>query len=63
MVTYYEPGNVESLAAAIGRLYELPVVRATQAAKAQEFLRQYGWEAQGSALVSMYHNLVGETTA
>jgi glycosyltransferase involved in cell wall biosynthesis len=63
MVAYYEPGSVQSLAAAIARLFELPAVRTTQAAKAREFLRRYGWEQQGTALVSMYHNLVGEMTA
>jgi glycosyltransferase involved in cell wall biosynthesis len=62
MVTYYEPGNVQSLAEAIGRLHQ-PLARARQADRAQEFLRQYGWEQQGTALVGMYHSLLGETTA
>jgi glycosyltransferase involved in cell wall biosynthesis len=63
MVTYYEPGHVRSLADAIRRLHRQPVERAAQAARAKEFLRQYGWEQQGTALVGMYHTLVGETTA
>jgi glycosyltransferase involved in cell wall biosynthesis len=63
MVTYYEPGNVQSLADAIGQLHARPTVRSSQAANAREFLRQYGWEQQGAALVGLYQRLVGDTTA
>src|SRR5206468_10437032 len=63
MVAYYEPENVESLADAIERLHIRPQARAGQAARAHEFLRRYGWEQQGDALVGLYRGLVGEPTA
>jgi len=63
MVAYYEPGQVESLADAIDRLYCQPALRSSQTAKAREFLRHYGWEQQGTALVGLYHNLLGEASA
>ena len=63
MIAYYEPGNVASLASAIERLHRGTALRADQAARAREFLRLYGWEQQGTALVGLYHHLVGETTA
>jgi len=62
MVTYYEPGNVQSLADAIGQLHARPTVRSSQAANAREFLRQHGWEQQGAALVGLYERLVGDRT-
>jgi glycosyltransferase involved in cell wall biosynthesis len=58
MVTYYEPENVESLAAAVLALHADPQRRARQAALAGGFLSNYGWERQGEELVSMYHSLV-----
>jgi len=63
MVAYYEPGQIDSLADAIDRLYRRPALRVSQAAKAREFLRRYGWEQQGTALVGLYQNLVGEARA
>ena len=58
MVTFYEPDNVESLAAAVVRLYENPNLRERQAKVAKEFLTHYGWQRQGAALVTMYQELV-----
>jgi glycosyltransferase involved in cell wall biosynthesis len=58
MVAYFDPGNVQSLAEAIYRLYSQRSVRADQAEKAREFLGRYGWERQGGELVSFYRNLL-----
>ena len=58
MVTYYEPENVDSLAAAIRQLHGRAEFRRQQAAQAREFLTEYGWERQGQELVTMYRSLV-----
>jgi len=63
MVTYYEPENVSSLADAIHRLYLDPARRAGQVQRAHDFLRQYGWERQGTELVNLYQSLCGELSA
>jgi glycosyltransferase involved in cell wall biosynthesis len=63
MVAYFEPGDVESLAAAIYRLYSERPARARQAERAHRFLGQYGWERQGTELVTLYRSLVGELNA
>jgi glycosyltransferase involved in cell wall biosynthesis len=58
MITYYEPENLDSLAAAILRLHGDADLRRRQAAKARTFLAHYGWERQGPELVDMYRTLV-----
>jgi glycosyltransferase involved in cell wall biosynthesis len=58
MVTYYEPENVDSLAAAIRQLHGQSERRGRQAAEARTFLTEYGWERQGQELVDMYRTLV-----
>lgn len=58
MVTYYEPGDVGSLADAVYRLHSQPDRRACQIARARTFLGRYGWERQGAELVQMYQSLV-----
>jgi glycosyltransferase involved in cell wall biosynthesis len=58
MVTFYEPDDVDSLAAAIRGLHGQADVRRRQAAEARDFLTQYGWERQGQELVTMYRTLV-----
>jgi glycosyltransferase involved in cell wall biosynthesis len=58
MVAYYDPGDVQSLADAIYRLYCEPTVRARQAVRARAFLAEYGWERQGAELVRFYRSLV-----
>jgi glycosyltransferase involved in cell wall biosynthesis len=58
MVSFFEPGDVASLSAAIRKLYEDAGRRRQQAARAQVFLEQYGWARQGEQLVSMYERLV-----
>ena len=58
MVTYYEPEDVESLAAAVVGLHDDRERRQRQAMSASGFLSQYGWERQGRELISMYHTLV-----
>jgi glycosyltransferase involved in cell wall biosynthesis len=58
MVAYFEPGDVQSLADAIYRLYSHRSMRTCQADKARQFLRKYGWERQGTELVTLYRSLV-----
>jgi glycosyltransferase involved in cell wall biosynthesis len=58
MVTYYEPGDVDSFAAAIERMHANPQLRCRQAEHAGTFLDQYGWERQGGELVRFYEELV-----
>jgi glycosyltransferase involved in cell wall biosynthesis len=60
MVLFYEPEDVESLAAAIDRLYCEAELRDEQVKGAQAFITQYGWDRQGPELVAMYRELVGE---
>jgi glycosyltransferase involved in cell wall biosynthesis len=56
-VAYFEPGDVDSLADAIYRLYSDPRRRARQAAQARTFLAEHGWERQGNELVGFYQSL------
>ena len=58
MVTYYEPEDVESLAAAVQTLHDDRQRCERQAPLASGVLSNYGWERQGEELVSMYHSLV-----
>jgi glycosyltransferase involved in cell wall biosynthesis len=58
MVAFYEPENVQSLSDAILRLYRHPEQRRTQATSARAFLTDYGWQRQGSELVTMYRQLL-----
>jgi glycosyltransferase involved in cell wall biosynthesis len=62
MVAYYEPENVQSLADSIYRLCCQPALRSRQAEQARKFLREYGWDRQGAALVTFYQNLVHKRT-
>jgi glycosyltransferase involved in cell wall biosynthesis len=57
-VSYYEAGDVKSLADAIYRLYRDPDLRVRQAQKAGEVLDVCGWERQGAELVGFYKRLV-----
>ena len=58
MVSYFTPGDVESLVAAIDQLYTERARRARQVEHAGRFLDQYGWERQGPELVTLYRTLV-----
>jgi glycosyltransferase involved in cell wall biosynthesis len=58
MVAYYEPENVESLAASMLQLFSDPERRQTQARRAMSFLAEYGWERQGAELSALYQSLV-----
>jgi glycosyltransferase involved in cell wall biosynthesis len=57
MVTFYQPENVDSMAAAIERLHHDPERRRIQAKAALGFLTKYGWELQGIELVTFYRSL------
>jgi glycosyltransferase involved in cell wall biosynthesis len=58
MVSYYTPEDIESLAAAVCRLYRQPDLARRQAQRARAFLAEYGWERRGPELVSLYQTLV-----
>lgn len=58
MVTYFEPGNVASLADAIEHLHAEPARRIEQARRARAFLGEHGWERQGADLVAFYRHLL-----
>jgi glycosyltransferase involved in cell wall biosynthesis len=58
MVSFYEPENVTSLSDAIYRMYSESAIRVTQAARASQFLGEFGWERQGTELVNLYQQLV-----
>jgi glycosyltransferase involved in cell wall biosynthesis len=58
MVAFYEPENVEALAAAIERLSLGPELRAAQAEQADGFLKEHGWERGGAELVTFYQTLI-----
>ena len=53
-VFYYEPDSVESLTQAIRGAYESAELRMAKAAKAREFLTQYGWERHRFELINLY---------
>jgi glycosyltransferase involved in cell wall biosynthesis len=58
MVTYYEPEDVDSLAAAVLDLHRDAERRRAQAAAAAAFLLDHGWETRGGELVALYQELV-----
>ena len=54
MVTYYEPENIESMAAAIMSLYTDKDRRQQQAEAAKKFLVDYAWESSQNGLAALY---------
>ena len=60
MVTYFEPGNVASLADAVHGLYRDPQRRRQQAGRAAAFLVEHGWQRQGPELVAFYQQLLAD---
>jgi glycosyltransferase involved in cell wall biosynthesis len=58
MVSFYEPGDVDSMANAIARLHDRAELRREQPALARAFLREHGWDRQGPELVAFYERLV-----
>jgi len=59
MVSFYEPGDVDSMAGAIATLHARPELRREQPALARAFLREHGWDRQGPELLAFYEQLVG----
>jgi glycosyltransferase involved in cell wall biosynthesis len=57
MVSFFEAGNVESMAQVILDLYKDPVRRQRQAQNARAFLDRYGWGNHQHDLIAMYENL------
>jgi glycosyltransferase involved in cell wall biosynthesis len=60
MVSFYTPEDVDGLADAVWRLYSDPDLRLKQAARARDFLTEFGWERQAAELVSFYRQLCGQ---
>ncbi len=58
MVTYFEPGNVASLADAIHQLHADPARRREQVQRATTFLTEHGWSRQGPELVTFYKQML-----
>jgi glycosyltransferase involved in cell wall biosynthesis len=58
MVAYYEAEDVGSLADSIHRLYCEPAIGRRQAERAAGFIREYGWERQGTEFVAFYRRLL-----
>ena len=57
MVTYFEPGSLESLSEAIQFLVATPERKREKVARAQCFLDRCGWDKQKSTLLDMYKKL------
>jgi glycosyltransferase involved in cell wall biosynthesis len=57
MVTYFEPGNVESLANSILNVYNNENGNVNKVENAKSFLKQYGWETHKFDLINLYKNL------
>lgn len=58
MVSYYDAGDVESLADSLYRIQCQPDLRRMQAERARGFLDEYGWEHKGADFVALYESLV-----
>ena len=63
MVSFFEPEDIDSMAAAILALYRNPGRRQELARHAMTFLERYGWERQKQDLIRMYDNLWEEKNA
>lgn len=57
MVSYFEPGNIDSLIKALSDLCKDKAKRENQALKARAFLEQYGWEKHKMDLINMYREI------
>lgn len=57
-IAYFEPGNPESLAAAISDLYHHPEKRQLRVEKARGLYEQYRWEKQKEIYLSVYQQLL-----
>ena len=58
MVSYYQPEDVEGLAACVWRLYSDASLREEQAQRARDFLAAYNWDRQGAELIALYRGLL-----
>ena len=60
MLAYYEPNDIDSMAAQIVGLYNDRQWRTAQAEKAKEFLQEYGWDKGQMELLGFYNSLLEE---
>jgi len=58
MVSYFEPGNVDSMVEAVLNLYRDKARREQQPQRAKLFLEKYGWDCQQRILRGLYSNFV-----
>ena len=58
MVTFFEPGNVEDLAACIIQLSQNPELRRVQAENARKVFEKISWERSKQTLVDIYNRLI-----
>jgi glycosyltransferase involved in cell wall biosynthesis len=56
-VSYFEPGNAESMAVAILQLYNNQDKRQNQVVNARKFIETYGWEKHQMELIRLYEEL------
>lgn len=63
MMSFYEPGDVDSMAAQILKLHRNPGLRERQAQKAFGFLEEYGWARQQKNLLDFYRELLAPSCA
>ncbi len=57
MVSYFEPGDIDSMVKAILKLYSNPLARKAQARRAQKFLEDHGWPKQRKRFLVFYETL------
>jgi glycosyltransferase involved in cell wall biosynthesis len=57
MVTYFEPGNVDSLISSILEAFNSENERINKAKNAKRFLEKYGWDTHKFTLINLYRSL------
>jgi glycosyltransferase involved in cell wall biosynthesis len=58
MVSYYDPGDSQSMQNAILRMYLDEPGRRRQGEQAREFLKRYGWEGQSQDFLNFYSDIL-----
>ena len=58
MITYFQPGEIDSLAEAVLQLYKNKPKRRKQALRAKNFIKQYGWENHQKDFIRLYEELL-----
>ena len=58
MVTYFEPGDIDSFANSILEIFNDENKRINKAKNAKSFLERYGWDTHKFVLVNLYRSLI-----